>query len=147
MLILDLLSNQSLCKNSESILRSLVNCKIQHVAIDCGSPQSFSMNLKLMRWNIFFLTYFLCFIHFFFRCSPWASLLPNDAVPTPDRLPGRQPAVSMHGLLRGWGHAGSMVSGWEDGGTRCHSGHLHRETHGAELLADRQVMETSCDED
>lgn len=83
-----------------------------------------------------------CCLKLLFRRAPRAPLIPDDAVPAPDRLSGGQPAVSLHGLFRGRGHAGFVVSGWEDGGTRCHAGHLHREKHGAELLADSQVMET-----
>lgn len=47
----------------------------------------------------------------------------------------------MHGLLCGWGHAGALVSGWQDGGVWCHTGNLHREEHGAELLPYCQVMQ------
>lgn len=95
----------------------------------------------------FFLSLSLFFSVLYFRRSSRASLLPDDSISTSDRLPGRQPAISVHGLFRGWGHAGSVVSGWEDGGTWCHSGHLHREKHGAELLFNSQVIETSHEVD
>lgn len=78
----------------------------------------------------------------FFRRSSRASLFPDDSIAASDRLSGRQSAVSVHGLIRGRGHAGFVVSGREDGGTWRHSGHLHREKHGAELLFNSQVMET-----
>jgi len=113
-------------------------------------------NLSLMstfaKSNYLRLTtlYFLLSLFFsvlYFRRSTRASLLPDDSISTSDRLPGRQPAVSVHGLFRGWGHAGFVVSGWKDGGTWCHSRHLHREKHGAELFFNSQVIETSHEGD
>lgn len=97
--------------------------------------------------TVFFFSLSLFFCVLSFRRSSRASLLPDDSISTSDRLPGRQLAISVHGLFRGWGHASSVVSGWEDGGTWCHSGHLHREKHGAELLFNSQVIETSHEVD
>lgn len=110
---------------------------------------TFAKSNYLWLTNVFFFLFLLSLFFSILYCrrSSRASLLPNDSISTSDRLPGRQPAVSVHGLFCGWGHASSVVSGWEDSGIWCHSGHLHREKHGAELLFNSQVIETSHEVD
>lgn len=114
---------------------------------DHSLMSAFAHSSHLWLTTVFFFLSLLFFSLLYFRRSSRASLLPDDSVPASDRLPGRQPAVSVHGLVRGRGHAGSVVSGREDGGTWCRSGHLHREKHGAELLFNSQVIEASREGD
>lgn len=75
----------------------------------------------------------------FCRRPAGAAFLPDDAVAAADRVPRRQPALPVHGVLHRRGHAGALVPGRPDGGARRGAGHLHREEHGPELLAHRQV--------